>query len=54
MGFVIFILLVILIATVGFWDALAAIMGAAVLMVVVVLLGIGLLALGGYMMLRKS
>ena len=54
MGIMLFVILVILIATVGFWDALAAIMGAAVLMVVVVLLGIGLLALGGYMMLRKS
>jgi hypothetical protein len=54
MGFVIFILLVILIATVGFWDALAAIMGAAVLMAFVVVLGIGLVALGGYLLLRKS
>jgi len=54
MGIVIFIILVILMATVGFWDTLAALVGAAVLMGVVVVLGIGLVALGGYLLLRKS
>lgn len=54
MGLVLFVILVILIATVGFWDTLAAIVGAAVLVGVVVVLGIGLLALGGYMFLKKS
>jgi hypothetical protein len=54
MGLVIFIILVILIATVGFWDTLAAMVGAAVLMGFVVVLGAGLVALGGYMFLKKS
>lgn len=54
MPLLLFVLLVVLVATLGFWDALAAIMGAAVLAVLVVLLGVGLLAGGAVWFLRQK
>lgn len=53
MGLLLFVLLVVLVATVGFWDTLAAIVGAAALMVLAVLTGVALLILGGMMVLKR-
>jgi hypothetical protein len=54
MGILVIILLVLLVATVGFWDTLAALAGAALLTVVAVLLTLGVLALGGYLLFTRS
>jgi len=54
MGLFLFILLVILIAVFGFWETLSAMVGAAVLIVLAVLLGIGVLVLGGWMLLNRG
>lgn len=49
-----FILLVVLIAAFGFWDTLAAIFGAALLLILVIVLAIATLGLGGYLFLKRS
>jgi hypothetical protein len=49
-----FILLVVLIAAFGFWDTLAAILGAALLVILVIVLAIGTLGLGGYLFVKRS
>ncbi len=49
-----FVLLVILVAAFGFWDTLAAIFGAALLAVLLVILGIAIVALAGYFFLKKK
>jgi hypothetical protein len=54
MPVLLFILLVVLIATFGFWDTLAAVFGAALLAVLVVLLGIGAIGLGGYLLVKRK
>jgi len=54
MGILVVILLVLLVATVGFWDTLAALMGAAIITVLAVLLALGTLALGGYLLFTRS
>jgi hypothetical protein len=54
MGLFLFILLVILIAVFGFWETLSAIVGAAVLIVLAVLLGTGVLVLGVWMLLNRG
>jgi len=54
MPIVLFVLLVVLVATFGFWDTLAAIFGAALLAVLVVILGIALVGLGGYLFVRRK
>ncbi len=53
MGILLFFLIVVLIATFGFWDTLAALMGAALMVVLVVVLGLGVLALGATLALRR-
>ncbi len=53
MPILLFILLVVLVATFGFWDTLAAIFGAALLAVLVVVLAIGVVALGGYLLVMR-
>ena len=50
MPIIIFVLLVILIAQIGFWDTLGAILGAAAMLVLFVLLAGALLALAGYLL----
>jgi len=52
MPILLFILLVVLVATFGFWDTLAAIFGAALLAVLVVMLGIAVVGLGGYLFVK--
>ncbi len=53
MPIILFVLLVVLVATVGFWDTLAAIFGAALLVVLVVFLGIAMVGLGGYLFVKR-
>jgi hypothetical protein len=54
MPILLFILLVVLVATFGFWDTLAAIFGAALLAVLVVVLGVAAIAMGGYLMVKRK
>lgn len=54
MGIVLFVLLVVLVATVGFWDALAAILGAAVMVVLAVVVGFAALGVGAYLLFRRG
>jgi hypothetical protein len=48
-----FIVLVILIAQVGFWDTFSAIIGAAAMLALFVLLAILLLVLAGALVMRR-
>jgi hypothetical protein len=54
MPILLFILLVVLVATFGFWDTLAAIFGAALLAALAVVLGIAVVGLGGYLFVRRK
>jgi hypothetical protein len=53
MPILIFIVLVILIAQVGFWDTFSAIIGAAAMLALFVLLAILFLALAGALLMRR-
>ncbi|HSA80929.1 MAG TPA: hypothetical protein VLE23_08900 [Geminicoccaceae bacterium] len=53
MPMILFVILVILIAQIGFWDTFAAILGGAVMLVLFVLLALILVALGGWLLLRR-
>jgi hypothetical protein len=53
MPIILFILLVILIAQVGFWDTLAAVLGAALLVVLFLLALMFALGIGAYLVFRK-
>lgn len=53
MGTLIFLLLVVLVATFGFRDTLGAILGATALSALLVLLGLGLMVLLGMFLVRK-
>jgi hypothetical protein len=53
MPILIFIVLVILIAQVGFWDTFSAILGGVAMIVLFVLLAIALLALAGVLLIRR-
>lgn len=53
MPVILFLLLIIIIAQVGFWDTLAAALGAALLVVLFVVALIFTLIVGGYLVLRK-
>jgi hypothetical protein len=53
MPILLFIILVILIAQIGFWDTFAAILGGAAMLVLFVLLAIALVALAGMLMVRR-
>ncbi len=54
MPILLFILLVVLIATFGFWDTLAAIFGAALLLVLVVVMAIAAVGVGGYLLVKRK
>jgi len=54
MPILVFLLLVVLVAAFGFWDTLAAIFGAALLLVLVVALGLVTLVLAGYLLLKRK
>jgi hypothetical protein len=53
MPLLVFLLLVILIAQVGFWDTFAAILGGALMIVLFVLLAIALVVLAGLLLIRR-
>lgn len=53
MPILIFIILVILIAQIGFWDTLQAILGGAAMLVLFALLVIAGLAIAGALILRR-
>lgn len=53
MPIILFILLVILIAQVGFWDTLGAIIGAVAMMGLFVVLAVAVVALAGYLAFRR-
>ena len=53
MPVLLFIVLVILIAQVGFWDTFAAILGGVAMLVLFVLLAIALLVLAGILLVRR-
>ena len=53
MPILIFLILVILIAQVGFWDTFSAILGGVAMIVLFVLLAIALLALAGVLLIRR-
>jgi hypothetical protein len=53
MPILLFIVLVILIAQVGFWDTLAAILGGVAMLVLFVLLAIAVVVLAGVLLVRQ-
>ena len=53
MPILLFVILVILIAQVGFWDTFAAIVGGAAMLVLFVLLALALVALAGVLLARR-
>lgn len=53
MGILLFVLLAALVATYGFWDTLSALLGAAGIVVLVVVLAGAALGIGGYAMLKR-
>jgi hypothetical protein len=53
MPLLVFLILVILIAQLGFWDTFSAIIGAAAMIVLFVLLAIALVALAGLLLIRR-
>ncbi len=54
MPFLFFLLLVLLIVTVGFWKTLAAVLGAIVLMVLVAALGVAFIVVGFLWVLTRG
>ncbi len=53
MPILLFIILVVLIAQVGFWDTFAAILGGVAMLVLFVLLAIALVVLAGILLVRR-
>lgn len=53
MPIILFIILVILIAQIGFWDTFAAILGGVAMIVLFVILAIALVVLAGVLLLRR-
>jgi hypothetical protein len=53
MPILLFIILVVLIAQVGFWDTFAAILGGVAMLVVFVLLAVALVVLAGILLVRR-
>lgn len=53
MGILLFVLLAALVATYGFWDTLSALLGAAGLVVLLVVLAGAALGVGGYVMFKR-
>jgi hypothetical protein len=53
MPIILFVVLVIMIAQIGFWDTFSAILGGVAMLVLFVLLAIALLALAGTLLVRR-
>ncbi|WP_230532793.1 hypothetical protein [Microvirga roseola] len=54
MPIILFLLLAILIAQVGFWDALGAMLGAAVMLTLFILVLIAALGIAGLLIFRRT
>ncbi len=54
MGILLFVLLVVLVATLGFWETLSALLGAVGVIVLLVVLGVAIAAAGGYAWLKRK
>jgi len=54
MSILLFVLLVVLIATFGFWDTLAALLGAAALVVLAVVLGVAAVAVAAMIFMKRA
>lgn len=54
MKLLLLILLILLIAHIGFWNTLGAVLGAAVMMVLLFALGIGVIVVGVLMLVATS
>ena len=54
MGILLFVLLVVLVATLGFWDTVSALLGAVGVVVLLVVLGIAIAAASGYAWLKRK
>ena len=53
MPILVFVVLVILIAQIGFWDTFAAVLGGVAMIVLFLLLAAALVGLGGMLLLRR-
>jgi hypothetical protein len=53
MPILVFLILVILIAQIGFWDTFSAILGGVAMLVLFVLLAVALVVLAGLLLLRR-
>lgn len=53
MPIVLLILVAVLVAQIGFWDTLGALLGATAVMALFVLILIGTVALGAYLVVRR-
>ena len=53
MPVLVFLILVILIAQIGFWDTFSAILGGVALLVLFVLLAVALVVLAGLLLVRR-
>jgi len=53
MPFILFILLIVLIAQVGFWDTFGAILGAAAMMVLFVIVAVALVVVLGLYVVKR-
>jgi hypothetical protein len=53
MLFFFLILIALLIAQIGFWETLAALLGAVVMMILVVILGLAILGLAAYLFVKR-
>jgi hypothetical protein len=53
MPLLVFLILVILIAQIGFWDTFAAVLGGVAMIVLFVLLAIALVVLAGVLLIRR-
>jgi hypothetical protein len=53
MPILLFIILVILIAQLGFWDTFAAILGGVAMLVLFVLLAVAIIVLAGLLLVRR-
>jgi hypothetical protein len=53
MPLLLFVILVVLVAQLGFWDTFSAILGGVAMLVLFVLLAAGLVALAGLLIVRR-
>ncbi len=53
MPLILFILIIVLIAQVGFWDTLGALLGAVAMIALLVLVAAAIAAVGGYLLFNR-